>query len=106
MGYEEGPAIYQYEYAVDDEYSGVYMGKNENRDGYNTYGSYKVRLPDGRLQIVTYTVDGYSGYIADVQYEGAAAPYVPAPAYKPAPYAPPAPAYAPAPIHAPIPIHI
>ena len=31
--YEEGPAIYQYEYAVDDEYSGVYMGKNENRDG-------------------------------------------------------------------------
>jgi len=37
---------------------------------------------------VTYTVaDGYSGYVADVRYEGYAKPYEPAP-YKPAPYQP------------------
>ena len=50
-----------------------------------------VLLPDCHTQTVTYTVDGYNGYVADVQYSGYAKEYKPAPAYKPAP------SYAPAP---------
>ena len=80
------PAVYTYEYAVADDYSGANFAQNEARDGYATNGKYRVALPDGRTQIVTYNVaDGYSGYVADVKYEGEAhyEPYHPA---KPAPY--------------------
>ena len=89
--YEDAPPVYQYEYAVQDEYSGVNFGQNEHRDGYSTAGEFRVLLPDGGTQIVTYgTADAYSGNVADVRYEGEAhyAPYKPAPkapAYKPAP---------------------
>merc|ERR1712060_243219 len=86
------PAYYQYGYAVADDYSGANFAQNENRDGYATTGEYRVALPDGRTQIVTYSVgDAYSGYVADVKYEGEAhyEPYHPAPVVK----AHPAPAY-------------
>merc|ERR1719215_1719815 len=76
----DGPAVYQYGYAVADDYSGANFAQNENRDGYATNGEYRVALPDGRTQIVTYSVaDGYSGYVADVRYKGEAhyAPYEP-----------------------------
>merc|ERR1712060_642666 len=88
----DGPAVYQYGYAVADDYSGANFAQNENRDGYATTGEYRVALPDGRTQIVTYSVgDAYSGYVADVKYEGEAhyEPYHPAPVVK----AHPAPAY-------------
>ena len=58
------------------------MDKYESRDGDKTTGSYSVVLPDGRKQIVTYYVDGYSGYVADVKYEGYAKAYD----YKPTTY--------------------
>merc|ERR1712117_614941 len=96
---------YNYQFGVNDpEYSGAVFSHQENREDYNTEGEYRVNLPDGRVQIVSYTA-GPEGYVADVRYEGEAAypeaaPYKPAPAaYKPAP-APykPAPApYVPAP---------
>ena len=96
-GYKEpeGPAVYGYEYAVADDYSKANFGANEARDGYKTSGSYRVALPDGRTQIVNYHIDdAYSGYVADVSYEGHAA-YPPAPVHKPA--------YKPAPIYHPAP---
>eukprot|EP00095_Tigriopus_kingsejongensis_P009426 maker-scaffold143_size313727-snap-gene-2.24 protein:Tk09426 transcript:maker-scaffold143_size313727-snap-gene-2.24-mRNA-1 annotation:"cuticle protein" len=113
--YHEEPAHYQYGYAVQDEYAGTSFRASEARDGYATNGEYSVLLPDGRTQTVTYTVDDYSGYVADVKYDGYAkeyqpapyqpshpAPYHPAPApYHPAPYKP---AYQPAPYH-PAPYH-
>merc|ERR1711962_1216554 len=102
------PAVapnYNYEYGVNDGYGAVFS-QQEERSDYNTAGEYRVNLPDGRVQIVTYSA-GPEGYVADVKYEGepvypeekpykpAPAPYKPAPAsYKPAPT--PAP-YKPAP---------
>merc|ERR1712203_58194 len=96
--YADVPAKYQYEYAVADEYAGVNFGANEARDGYSTYGEYRVALPDCRTQIVKYnTADGYSGNVVEVTYEGtpcydtykpvhkAPAYHAPAPVYKPAP---------------------
>jgi len=44
-------------------------------------GEYRVELPDGRVQIVSYTADHVNGYQADVRYEGEAKPYVPEPEY-------------------------
>merc|ERR1711963_1375523 len=102
---------YNYQFGVNDpEYSGAVFSHQENREDYNTQGEYRVNLPDGRVQIVSYTA-GPEGYVADVRYEGEAvypeaAPYAPAPAYKPAP-APvvkvaPAPVVKAAPVVAPV----
>ncbi|XP_063591443.1 pro-resilin-like [Penaeus indicus] len=82
-----GPAKYDFNYAVNDPPSGNDFGHQEARDGPNTQGSYFVLLPDGRLQRVTYTVNGDSGYVAEVTYEGEAQypstqrPYTPVPQY-------------------------
>merc|ERR1711971_747922 len=84
----DGPAVYQYCYAVQDDYSKASFAANENRYGDVVTGEYRVALPDGRTQIVTYTANGYDGYVADVKYEGVAQ----YPEYKPAPYHAPKPA--------------
>merc|ERR1712061_519664 len=86
--YEDTAPVYGYEYAVADDYSKANFGQNEKRDGYSTSGSYRVALPDGRIQTVTYgTADAYSGNVAQVTYEGVPhygpAPKHAAPAYKP-----------------------
>merc|ERR1711872_707945 len=89
--YPDLPPVYNYQYGVNDpEYSGAVFSQSENRKDYDTAGEYRVNLPDGRVQIVTYTA-GPEGYVADVKYEGEAvyaeaAPYKPTPpAYKAAP---------------------
>ena len=81
---------YKFVYQVKDDYSYNNFGHQESSDGKVTSGSYNVLLPDGRTQTVTYKDDGYSGYIADVKYDGHAKPYEYKPTYKAA-Y--PAPAY-------------
>ena len=85
----QAPAQYNFDWAVKDEYSGNDFGQQESRDGYNPQGSYYVALPDGRLQKVTYSVNGDSGFIADVSYVGEA--QFPKQASKG--YAPPPPSY-------------
>ncbi|XP_042227219.1 pro-resilin-like [Homarus americanus] len=69
---ESTEAKYDFDWSVKDEDSGNDFGHQESRDGDNTKGSYSVQLPDGRLQTVTYYVDGDSGYVAEVKYEGEA----------------------------------
>ena len=71
---------YIFSYAVEDNYSGNQFGHTENRHGGDTAGAYHVRLPDGRLQTVQYTVDHYGGYRATVVYEGGREKAVTAPA--------------------------
>merc|ERR1712126_311841 len=89
--YDETPKPYAFEYGVADDHGGAKFAQSETADGKLTSGSYSVNLPDGRVQTVTYTVDDYAGYVADVSYEGTAQypeykpTYKPAPAYKPTP---------------------
>merc|ERR1712051_277000 len=86
---EQSP--YTFTYAVADDYSKANFQSEESSDGAsNVAGSYSVALPDGRIQHVKYTSNGYDGFVADVTYEGTAVyPEAPAGGYKAAP----APAY-------------
>ena len=85
---------FEFAWAVKDEPSYNDYSHQTKSDGKVENGSYRVVLPDGRTQIVTYKADDY-GYVADVKYEGEAKYPAYTPAYKanyPAP-AYPAPAY-------------
>ena len=92
--YQDTPPAYDFAYGVQgDAYTGnAQFAHNENRNGYTTNGEYRVALPDGRTQIVTYNVlDATAGFVADVKYEGQPIPYVapaPRPAYGSAPVVP------------------
>merc|ERR1712025_90273 len=81
---EQSP--YTFTYAVADDYSNSSFNAEESSDGAsNVAGSYSVALPDGRIQHVKYTSNGYDGFVADVTYEGTAVypeeVVSPAPAY-------------------------
>ncbi|XP_076061332.1 uncharacterized protein LOC143037102 [Oratosquilla oratoria] len=67
-----GPAKYDFSYTVKDDSSDNDFGHQETRDDDRTDGSYFVYLPDGRLQKVVYFVDGDSGFVPEVTYEGEA----------------------------------
>ena len=83
--YKEPGMPYEFSYGVKDAYAGNDFGHEEISDGKVTSGSYKVLLPDGRTQIVSFTADHENGFQAQVSYEGEIKAYAPAPAYKPAP---------------------
>merc|ERR1712029_1171226 len=57
------PQPYTYEYGVSDDYSKAAFAKSESQNDVGAVtGSYKVNLPDGRIQTVTYTADPVNGY--------------------------------------------
>ena len=89
--YKIPPRPFAYAYGVSDEYAGTNFDKKETQDEYGVVsGEYRVALPDGRTQIVTYHADHENGYIADVKYEGV--PHHPphhGKGYAPAPHAAP-----------------
>merc|ERR1712055_731681 len=61
--FESSEAKYNFQWAVSDDSSENHYGHQEARDGDDTQGSYYVQLPDGRLQKVTFHVDGDNGYV-------------------------------------------
>lgn len=81
---------YDFNYAVKDDYFGTDYSHNAISDGDVVKGQYRVVLPDGRTQIVSYTADWKTGFHADVQYQGEPR-YPPAAPRPPAqgPYGPP-----------------
>ncbi|CAH1113200.1 unnamed protein product [Psylliodes chrysocephalus] len=66
------PKAYEFGYQVKDDYTGTNYNRQESSDGNQVRGEYRVALPDGRTQIVTYWADWQSGFHADVKYEGEA----------------------------------
>lgn len=60
---------YKFAWGVKDEKSYNDYSHQEESDGKTVVGFYRVLLPDGRTQIVTYKADEY-GYQAEVKYEG------------------------------------
>ncbi|KAK4310914.1 hypothetical protein Pmani_017549 [Petrolisthes manimaculis] len=66
------PPKYGFDWVVQDGETYNDFAHQEDRQDDNTKGSYTVQLPDGRLQTVTYYVDGDSGYVAEVSYQGEA----------------------------------
>ena len=72
--YKIPPRPFKYAYGVQDSYAGTDFDKKEAQDEYgNVEGQYRVALPDGRIQTVTYHADHKNGFIADVKYSGKAA---------------------------------
>lgn len=59
---------YAFSYTVKDKASGDDFSHTQQQVDGAVKGSYKVQLPDGRMQIVSYIAD-HNGYRADVKYE-------------------------------------
>ena len=64
----QAPQPYSFGYDVQDKESYNNFEHNEKSDYNVVTGSYRVVLPDSRVQIVTYKADA-NGYTSDVKYE-------------------------------------
>ena len=62
---------YNLTWAVEDTRSNNDYSHTESSDGQVVTGSYRVPLPDGRIQTVPSKAE-QNGYFADVKYEGVA----------------------------------
>ncbi|XP_064108573.1 cuticle protein 18.6-like [Macrobrachium nipponense] len=69
--FSDAPAQYNFQWDVNDRYSGNYYGHQEQRNGPTTQGRYYVRLPDTRLMRVDYYADNH-GFHPSVTFEGEA----------------------------------
>lgn len=85
---------YSFAWDVNDDASDNHYTHSESSNGNAVTGSYRVALPDGRTQIVTYRADS-NGYVADVKYEGQARypEYKPVSSYSAPAYQSPTPMY-------------
>ncbi|XP_047000561.1 pro-resilin-like [Schistocerca americana] len=62
------PANYEFSYSVQDGETLSDFGQEESRQGESTLGQYRVLLPDGRKQIVSYQADE-GGYRPTIEYQ-------------------------------------
>ncbi|KAE8573781.1 cuticle protein 7 [Halyomorpha halys] len=89
------PPKYSFEYSVHDPHTGDIKSQKEERYGDKTQGYYSLVEPDGSQREVHYSVEGKSGFLAQVHKEPGKYKPAPEPAYyKPQPsYHQPQPAY-------------
>merc|ERR1712020_803167 len=67
------PKPFSFKYGVVDAESGSNFDHAQQQDSTGVVtGEYRVNLPDGRVQIVSYTASAEKGYVANVRYEGTA----------------------------------
>ncbi|XP_045498386.1 cuticle protein 10.9-like [Colias croceus] len=70
------PMPYEYKYDVEDPEKELYFGANESGDAQGkVIGGYRVLLPDGRLMVVEYTVEGDSGFVPKISFQDNASPF-------------------------------
>nr|XP_024218626.1 cuticle protein 7-like [Halyomorpha halys] len=76
------PPHYEFHYSVHDEHTGDIKSQKEQREGDHTQGEYSLVEPDGSLRLVKYSVEGKSGFQAEVLKEPGKYKPAPEPIYK------------------------
>lgn len=61
-----GPAHYEFNYAVHDPHTGDVKEQHESRDGHSVNGHYSLVEPDGHRRTVHYSSDEHNGFNAQV----------------------------------------
>ncbi|KAI9560274.1 hypothetical protein GHT06_014289 [Daphnia sinensis] len=72
IGNQKNPRSYSFGYVIKDQDTFNDFEQQEKRDGDVVTGSYRVSLPDGRVQLVNYRSAPETGNIMQVSYEGEA----------------------------------
>uniref|UniRef100_A0A0P5S2Z4 Cuticle protein n=1 Tax=Daphnia magna TaxID=35525 RepID=A0A0P5S2Z4_9CRUS len=72
IGNQKNPRSYSFGYVIKDQETFNDFEQQEKRDGDVVTGSYRVNLPDGRVQLVNYRSAPETGNIMQVSYEGEA----------------------------------
>lgn len=65
----EAPANYNFNYAVNDHYTGDVHSQHERAENGAVKGSYQLNDADGFLRVVDYTADAHHGFQANVRRE-------------------------------------